>query len=584
MIYSRTEWVATLAAVAIVPASLALGLFLMEVPCYADFCIEHVQPMAKRSSRIALGVFYVWIAAVVIVMGLARRNPALQAYLHKPVTLGSPKTATTFSIGELFFFLSITALLAFNFGFFYQRSDDLLNTPAYVNRKLHPSRRMAFWTTMFTGKLTDVSLGIIMLLASKNTGMQTLLGVSFDRGVRAHRWVGYFFVLAVAAHTILYIVYTAQYRSYEDLISVLFAGSNKSAHKDHLLGWGEGNWMVTMGTLSTLLLLLASLFSLPIIRRRFFTLFYATHFLLIPSMIFACLHAASDFYYIIPGLGLYIVDLALRVRALRKCVNVVGVVREPTGHVRVDFEWPEGLGSVKAGQWVCVNVPGVDRLAWHPYSLAQSPNSPTGTIFFNPPISPKSTQFEAKLAAALLPATKPDPESPRALTLALDGPFGVPGFEMTKKYDVVVCFAAGTGLAPAVSVARHVRATAGDVCVVWSVKEQGGEGVSLVKELASEGIQCRIRHTGVTELSVDDTEDTTTTTVPTEKFTNLPHIVPTTGRMNVKDILTSTTPHTTLALFICGPPAFLTHVRREALAFTQTQGVDVTLWEEGFEM
>lgn len=133
---------------------------------------------------------------------------------------------------ELLFLLSVLALLAFSFGFYWDQANNLLNSPAYIKRNLHPSRRTAFFTTMLTGKLTDVSLGIIMLLSAKNTALQTLLGVSFDRSLTAHRWIGYFFVAAVVVHTVVYIVYTAQYRSFEDLISVLFTGSNKSATHD----------------------------------------------------------------------------------------------------------------------------------------------------------------------------------------------------------------------------------------------------------------------------------------------------------------------------------------------------------------
>lgn len=79
-------------------------------------------------------------------------------------------------------------------------------------------------------------------------------------------------------------------------------------------------------------------------------------------MLFAWSHAASDFYYIIPGLGLYFVDVVLRCCAPQ--VKVLDVVKESTGHIRVDVEKPKGWAT-RAGQWVA--VPGVVRHEWHPY-------------------------------------------------------------------------------------------------------------------------------------------------------------------------------------------------------------------------
>ncbi|KAJ3024630.1 hypothetical protein HDV00_000835, partial [Rhizophlyctis rosea] len=131
--------------------------------------------MARTSSQIALAIFWFWVAAVAGVMYFSTRNPSLHRRLHTPFR------STSYTKGEVYLIASITALFAFNLVFYTLRVEQLLSSPVYANRKLQPSRRKAFFWTMMTGKLTDVSLGILVLLSAKNNGLQTLGGVRYER-------------------------------------------------------------------------------------------------------------------------------------------------------------------------------------------------------------------------------------------------------------------------------------------------------------------------------------------------------------------------------------------------------------------
>ncbi|KAI8908098.1 hypothetical protein DFJ77DRAFT_164477 [Powellomyces hirtus] len=565
-----------------VPASFVLGMYMMELPCYADWCIEHHYDMAKHASRIALGVFYAWITITALVIVFCNRSFRLQLFLSRHITIGSSKRSTSFTQGEALFLLSIVALLAFNFGFYWVQADKLLNSPVYLRRNLHPSRRSAFFTTMLTGKLTDVSLGIIMLLSAKNTGLQTLFGVSFDKSMRAHKWTGYFFVAAVVVHTVV----------------------NKSAHKDHALGWYEGNYMVTMGVMSTILLMPAFLLSLPIVRRKLYTLFYFAHFLLFPMMLFAWLHAASDFYYVIPGLGLYAVDVFLRMSGPK--VKVIGFKKESTGHIRVDIERPKGW-ITRPGQWVKIAVPGVARLEWHPYSLAQSPTSSRLTLFFNP-ISAGST-FESLFAFRLSEAASAASSEQASTYIRLDGPFGSPAFDPATQ-DVVLCFAAGTGLAPALSVARFATTHADalgqkpKVAVCWSLSQAGGQNVSLIQDAVEEGVAVKVFHTGATVVGLDDDKASPVYTVDvesvgegnvvTETSTSKSIVKVTDSRLSTNDVedllsqYVSNQPseiRTNVGIFICGPSRWRRSIRHDVLVALEPRNtyLNARVWEEGFE-
>ncbi|KXS15407.1 hypothetical protein M427DRAFT_70024 [Gonapodya prolifera JEL478] len=588
-------------------AGIFLGNVLMEIPCYADYCIENLQPMAKTSSRTSLLVFYAWIAVGTLVALAFRRSRPLSQRLSLPVIVTS--YPGVFTLSELLPLLWILSLLAFNFGFFYIRVDDLLNSPAYVARKLVPARRNAFYWTMFTGKLTDVALGLSMLLAVKNSGYRRIFGVSLDAQVWLHRWIGYFLWIAVAVHTILYIVYTAQYRTLQNLISLLFYGGydpNSHTTGEHAPGWGQGNWMVTMGTYSTIFFIPVALLSLPLIRRRNFELFYYAHFLAFPAMLFAWLHASSDFYYCIPGLVLYTYDLVLRWTATTRKVEVVGVRKEPEGFVRVDFAWPKGLEQVEGGGgWALFAIPQVSRHQWHPYSFAHAPTSPTATILFRPkPYSPKSWEH---LVSSYL--SSPSPSFPFALpqlSLRLDGPFG--GYVNPRGYERVLLIAAGTGLAPAIGVGRTAVAAKGvsDVVLVWGVRGGDGvRGVSLIEDLCGESRRTNVTvrvsvHATPTKLTAPEVVDEKATLTEVvehehekeahEDTTNVgsfPDTVTITqGRMDHSAVLSAHVPPTcqSLLIFVCGPRNFATSAMRAVRAFiAKNKGMRVEVSKEGFE-
>ncbi|KAJ3329338.1 hypothetical protein HDU93_001043, partial [Gonapodya sp. JEL0774] len=453
-------------------AGLILGNVLMELPCYADYCIEHVQPMAKTSSRVALLVFYGWIVVGCAIASFLNRNRDLQRKLSNPFII--TKYFGVYSVKELLVVLWLASLFSFNFGYF-----------------------TAFFWTMMTGKLCDVSLGLLLLFAVKNSGYQRLLGVSFERYVWVHRGVGYFLWIVLGFHTILYIVFTLGYRTLENLIWLLFTGGvnpvGPHTAGEHAPGWGQGNWMVTMGTYSTIVFLPVALFSIPYFRRDHFNLFYYTHFLVFPALVFAWLHAASDFYYCIPGLGLYAYDLFLRTVAWNRPIKIIKAVQEPSGLMRVDFVWPLDLKPTTTGsEWGLFNVPAVSRSEWHPFSFSHKPGGPIGTILFEPKPH-RSNEWEHRLSRRLLlsDASKDRESSSLDITLRLDGPFGRNDFNQAKT-DCVLCFAAGTGLAPAVGTLRYAiqrletSPKSVKLGLFWSLRGSGGEQVSVVQELMQE--------------------------------------------------------------------------------------------------
>lgn len=70
------------------------------------------------------------------------------------------------------------------------------------------------------------------------------------------------------------------------------------------------------GLVSTVIMLLIFVTTLPVIRKTNFNLFYFTHLTVIIAVIVICLHASTMFYCTAPGLILWLVDWAMRVYEL----------------------------------------------------------------------------------------------------------------------------------------------------------------------------------------------------------------------------------------------------------------------------
>ncbi|KAJ3052918.1 hypothetical protein HK097_005419 [Rhizophlyctis rosea] len=613
LIPSNNALIAVIAAVFSVPVGLFLGLYMMEVPCYADYCVEHSYPTFKRGSQIALGVFYFWLVFVVGVMFKARRNPTLHRYLHQPLYTSTRRYATfSMSRGEALFHFSIAVLILFNLIFFLIIGKATVDGPDYDSLRSYPGRILSYYTTQVTGKLLDVALGIIMLLSAKNSGFQILLGVSYESGLRAHRYLGWYVWWVTVLHTFVYIFYISMYRTTKEIISLLFAGNQLTRPG---VKWGRSSWLITMGTLSTFFLLILAITALPRIRRKNFNIFYYVHFTAFPALFFAFVHAPSDFYYCIPGLVIYFTDVFLRLRNENTRGRVVNVQREPCGYVRVDFAWPTGDGArgrnggEVAGKWVFVNFRDVSRLEWHPYSLANGPDAEVGTLLFKPRSGAGAEkEFETKLANFLLEKDASLSNETSGALVGLDGPFGEMSF-VPEEQDSIICFVAGTGLVPAISLLRqwltrrqHAAPTdKTPLTLIWSLKESGGEKLSLLKELAAEAgnlLSIHVTQTG------DDSPPASSEEVGTEVISEKvveqhstekvaivetsPAVRVTTGRADILDVLTKTASSladSKLGIFICGGPQFVASVSKTAADFAKERkgNMHVAIHSEGYQ-
>lgn len=76
--------------------------------------------------------------------------------------------------------------------------------------------------------------------------------------------------------------------------------------------------LIFTGGAATLLITAMLLTSLPVIRRKYFNIFYFTHLVGLVAIVVVCLHASTMFYCIAPGLSMWLLDWGLRSNELRR--------------------------------------------------------------------------------------------------------------------------------------------------------------------------------------------------------------------------------------------------------------------------
>ncbi|KAJ3323137.1 hypothetical protein HDV06_002149 [Boothiomyces sp. JEL0866] len=330
------------------------------------------------------------------------------------------------------------------------------------------------------------------------------------------------------------------------------------------------DYCVPFGVGALLALILLRLTSLPIIRRKMYSIFMAAHFILLPAFVlFAALHTITPFYWSVPMLGIYCLDL------LYRCFNyyanqkdAIGTI-EAGGVVRIDVL---NVGKIcKPGQFFSIQVPKISRTFSHPFSISRIEN---GNISF----MIKATSSNG-WTTALLNSIH---EKNQPLKLALDGPFCSPPFSKME-FDTLICIVAGSGAATAFPLLRKMSKKGKNCYFFWSVRGNDMLDLTFFREIIAEGLVCCSVHiTNSTpkiaivgsedkesiENLLDDNHSDTSKESAAYKRTK--------GRMNPKDVLNSFSNASKVAVYTCGPHSFMNDVEAatvghpEMLVFRET--------------
>jgi hypothetical protein len=138
-----------------------------------------------------------------------------------------------------------------------------------------------------------------------------------------HMTEAYLLFILVAVHGFLYADWAAIYNSARDRFRPVYPVLEPT-YLYHEVWPGNtsalGIWRASLiftGIVSSLIMFAMLLTSFPVMRRKYFNLFYFTHLFGIAAVVIICLHASTMFYCTAPGLTLWLVDWIIRANELR---------------------------------------------------------------------------------------------------------------------------------------------------------------------------------------------------------------------------------------------------------------------------
>ena len=184
------------------------------------------------------------------------------------------------------------------------------------------------------------------------------------------------------------------------------------------------------GVFSFALLVVVTITSLPMLRRRSFNTFYFIHIIFVPIiLILTCLHASTNFYFLLPGLLLWVADWGWRFQNSLATKAEAVVENAGNGWTRVELPPKQAVIARDAEKDASamspslstavlatyyVNFPGVSKIQLHPFTAASTGSAETGPVllFRRGPERKKAKQTEKEFTWAVAAAADASIEKP----------------------------------------------------------------------------------------------------------------------------------------------------------------------------
>jgi len=397
-------------------------------------------------------------------------------------------------------------------------------------------------TGKYWGTLIMANSFISVLPASRNSLLTVITGLPFERTVAFHRWVGRLVVFLTLVHALMVlrrqVIMNLDWRAY-------FFYNPSIAN--------------IYGMVSLVAGVLMFFTSLPWVRRLQWETFYWTHFLFFLFFIFSWLHDDKSKWYVVASIIVYGIDRVFRLiwGTLPVRTSVFRVKGSSGGVVQIKFPKnyiAKKMGVYEAGQYVFINIPSINPLMWHPFSLSSGPDERSGEVY----VRGLGGFSKAVIRKAMTNSS---------VLIRVDGPYGNTNVHLTR-YPVMIMIGGGIGLTPILGVLRDIYRTGdlsvedvdriprhciSDIHVIWTI--QSVEQYEWFQE-DMEALQSASRHPYMPSLHI--------TVHVTRPRAGQPIAAGfTTGRPNWKvifDNIAASRPDVARSVFSCGPTMMIRDV------------------------
>ncbi|KAL9658776.1 hypothetical protein ABK040_005930 [Willaertia magna] len=312
------------------------------------------------------------------------------------------------------------------------------------------------------GYVDILNMTFLILPITRYSVLMVVFGVSFERGVKFHKWIARFTLLNTTVHGVTMVILNAD-------------------GLDYLIQMDVPDFQL-LGIIAYFCMVIIVAFTFEPIRRRFWELFKTVHLLFgIPVLILVNLHA-SGYKTMLPVMGfslvLYAIDHLLRfvlgVLIPAKIVNLEyhedsGVTVCTLQKSAITFYSFDRLGY---GKFVYLYIPSVSIAQWHPFSISKYTHSGS-VVEFTCCVKNLGHGWTKSLADL---AQKKGNSYVTDLVVRAEGPYGKLSVS-PETFDTVVLIAGGIGITFINSLYNEIisnqeNASKKSYYVIWSTKDE----------------------------------------------------------------------------------------------------------------
>ncbi|KAK5731322.1 hypothetical protein LTR15_001261 [Elasticomyces elasticus] len=448
---------------ALISASAGLTIGLTFVPCYSSMCVEHFYPY---QARLHIALFYTLLATLALLLAIntfsrtVRRVSAVWL-----LDFVFPLIDRRLSFGGLIVGILIAMLAFGSIGYWEPAEYNWWEARGAAVHFTGSIQRVA-WTGV-TGHWLDIWIGLVII----PVGRHNILGKVFELHASAlitfHKVLAYTLFLGSLVHGVLYYTFVGSIASAPAAVRQDFLVDNPTVTVEEASDKIPLNYLVLpTGVISFVLTLVVLITSLPALRRKAYDVFYAIHIICAVGItVLTSLHASTNFYFLLPGLFLWIADWILRVRSSLRKLQHIDVENAGSGWYRVhlpsvvpDTHLEQGPAmplSVNPLATYYINIPSISKTQLHPFTAATTASSATAAIllFQQAPGRKVFKKSEKEWTWRVASAVDSGSEKRSTMLARIEGPYHSMVSEIYIS-DHFLLVAGGSGITGALSIAN----------------------------------------------------------------------------------------------------------------------------------
>ncbi|CAN7097213.1 hypothetical protein BRARA_I05641 [Brassica rapa] len=358
-------------------------------------------------------------------------NGGVLSALRKPMLVKGPLGIV--SATEIMFLAMFVALLLWSFITY------LRNNFATITPRSAAAHGESLWqaklesAALRIGLIGNICLAFLFLPVARGSSLLPAVGLTSESSIKYHIWLGHMVLAIFTVHGLCYVIYWV------------------SMHEtSQMLMWDTKDISNLAGEISLVAGLLMWATTFPAIRRRFFEVFFYTHYLYIVFMLFFVLHVGITFSFIaLPGFYIFMVDRFLRFLQSRDNIRVLSARILPSHTIELTFSKNPSL-VYSPTSILFVNIPSISKLQWHPFTITSSSKLEPEKLSV---VIKSEGKWSTKLYQRLSSSDEID-----HLAVSVEGPYG-PASTDFLRHEGLVMVSGGSGITPFISVIRDMIAT-----------------------------------------------------------------------------------------------------------------------------